>query len=156
MGNSQQQRHPQRTDSTGTSIDPAISNPTEGGSSGRSKTQKTESQKIKPIKKPQLTICPRTDRDVTPTAGDLRETYRQKSTFGDKVGLAEIEKTGRELNQIYQQIHPDRAKAPDDFKHPDVWIDGKLLEVSIPVTINIDPESESRQRGRSQDYGMSM
>jgi hypothetical protein len=86
----------------------------------------------------------------------LRETYRQKSTFGDKIGLAEIEKVGLELNRVYQQTHPDREKAPDDFKHPDVWIDGKLLEVSIPVTINIDPEPESKKRGRSQDYGMSM
>jgi hypothetical protein len=153
---SQQQKHPQRTDSTGTSIDPAISNPTEGGRGGRSKTQKTESQKIKPLKKPQLTIRPRTDRDVTPTAGELRETYRRKSTFGDKMGLDEIEKTGIELNRVYQQIHPDREKAPDDFKHPDVWIDAELLEVHIPVTINVEPKSESRKRDRSSDYGMSM
>lgn len=153
---SQHQRHPQRTDSTGASIDPAISNPTEGGRGGSSKNQKTESQKIKPLTKPQLTIRPRTNRDVTPTAGELRETYRKKSTFGDKIGLAEIEKVGLELNRVYQQIYPDREKAPDDFKHPDVWIDGKLLEVSIPVTINIDPESKSQKRERNQDYGMSM
>ncbi len=153
---SQHQRHPQRTDSTDTSIDPAISISAERDRQRRSKTQKTESQKIKPIKKPQLTIRPRTDRDVTPTAGELRETYRRKSTFGDKMGLDEIEKVGIELNQVYQQIHPDRAKAPDDFKHPDVWIDAELLEVHIPVTINIEPKSESRKRDRSSDYGMSM
>jgi MobA/MobL family len=153
---SQHQEHPNRTDSTGTSIDPAISNPTEGGRGGRSKTQKTESQKVKPLKKPQLTIRQRTERDVTPTAGELRETYRQKSTFGDRMGLDEIEKVGIELNQIYQQIHPDRERAPDNFKHPDVWIDAELLEVHIPVTINIEPEPESRKRDRSSDYGMSM
>jgi hypothetical protein len=153
---SQHQRHPQRTDSTGTSIDPAISNPTEGGSGGRSKTQKTESQKIKPIKKPQLTIRPRTERDIVPTAGELRETYRKKSTFGDKNGLDEIEKVGIELNRVYQQTHPDRAKAPDDFKHPDVWIDAEILKVYIPVTINPDYESKSQKRARSQDHGMSM
>jgi hypothetical protein len=144
LDGSQHQRHPQATDSASTQVDPAISNPT------------TEAEKVKPLTKPQLTIRPRTNRDVTPTAGELRETYRQKSTFGDKIGLAEIEKVGLELNRVYQQTHPDREKAPDDFKHPDVWIDGKLLEVSIPVTINIDPEPESKKRGRSQDYGMSM
>jgi hypothetical protein len=93
---------------------------------------------------------------VTPTAGELRETYRRKLTFGDKIGLAEIEKTGRELNQIYQQIHPDCERAPDEFKHPDIWLDAELLEIHIPVTIDIDPESESRKRDRSSDYGMSM
>jgi hypothetical protein len=93
---------------------------------------------------------------VTPTAGELREIYRRKSTYGDLVGLAEIEKLGKELNLIYQQTHPERERAPDSFKHPDVWIDRKLLEVSIPVTINIDPEPESQRRGRSQDYGLSM
>jgi len=152
-------RHQEQTrgaNPAGTSSDPAISNPTKGGRSGSSKNQKTESQKVKPLTKPQLTIRPRTNRDVTPTAGELRETYRRKSTFGDRTGLAEIEKLGKELNQIYQQTHPDREKAPDDFKHPDVWIDGKLLEVSIPVTIKIDPEPESQKRGKSQDYGMSM
>jgi MobA/MobL family len=141
---SQHQRHPQAADSAGTQVDPAISNPT------------TEAEKVKPLKRPQLVIRQRTDRDVTPTAGELRETYRQKSTFGDKIGLVEIEKVGLELNRIYQQTHPDREKAPDDFKHPDVWIDGKLLEVSIPVTININPESKSQKRERNQDYGMSM
>jgi MobA/MobL family len=153
---SQHQQQTRGANPAGASSDPAISNPTEGGSGGRSKTQKTESQKIKPIKKPQLTIRQRTDRDVTPTAGELRETYRRKSTFGDKMGLDEIEKIGIELNRIYQQIHPDREKAPDDFKHPDVWIDAELLEVHIPVTINIDSESKSRKRDRSSDYGMSM
>jgi hypothetical protein len=93
---------------------------------------------------------------VTPTAGELRETYRIKSTFGDKMGLDEIEKVGIELNRVYQQIYPDRAKAPDNFKHPDVWIDAELLEVHIPITINIDPESKSQKRDRSSDYGMSM
>jgi hypothetical protein len=93
---------------------------------------------------------------VTPTAGELRETYRSKSTFGDKMGLDEIEKVGIELNRVYQQIHPDRAKAPDNFKHPDVWIDAELLEIHIPITINIDPESKSQKRDRSSDYGMSM
>jgi hypothetical protein len=156
VGGSQHQRHPQRTDSTDASIDPAISNPIEGGRGGRGKTQKTESEKVKPIKKPQLTIRPRTDRDVTPTAGELRETYRSKSTFGDKMGLEEIEKAGIELNRVYQQTHPDREKAPDNFKHPDVWIDAKLLEVSVPITINVDSESKSQKRDRSSDYGMSM
>ena len=141
---SQRQRHPQATDSAGTQVDPAISNPT------------TEAEKVKPLKRPQLTIRQRTDRDVTPTAGELRETYRRKSTFGDKNGLDEIEKIGIELNRIYQQTHPDRAKAPDDFKHPDVWIDAELLEVHIPVTINIEPKSKSQKRDRSSDYGMSM
>jgi MobA/MobL family len=153
---SQHQKQTRGANPTNASSDPAISNPTEGGSGGRSKTQKTESQKIKPIKKPQLTIRPRTERDITPTAGKLRETYRKKSTFGDKNGLDEIEKIGMELNQIYQQIHPDRAKAPDDFKHPDVWIDAEILEVYIPVTINPDYESKSQKRARSQDHGMSM
>jgi MobA/MobL family len=153
---SQRQRHAKSTNPAGARVNPAISNPTEGGSAGSRKTQKTESQKVKPLTKPQLTIRPRPNRDVTPTAGELRETYRQKSTFGDKIGLAEIEKLGVELNQIYQQTHPDREKAPDDFKHPDVWIDGKILEVHIPVTINIDPEPESQKRGRSQDYEMGM
>jgi hypothetical protein len=91
---------------------------------------------------------------VTPTAGELRETYRQKSTFGDRIGLIEIEKLGKELNRIYQQTHPDREKAPDDFKHPSVWIDGKILEVSIPVTIKVDPEPESQKREIDRDYGM--
>ena len=141
---SQRQRHPQATDSAGTQVDPAISNPT------------TEAEKVKPLKRPQLTIRQRTDRDVTPTAGELRETYRRKSTFGDKNGLDEIEKIGIELNRIYQQTHPDRAKAPDEFKHPDVWIDAELLEVHIPVTINIEPKSKSQKRDRSSDYGMSM
>ncbi|MCY7335061.1 MAG: MobA/MobL family protein [Chamaesiphon sp.] len=152
-------RHQEQTrgaNPAGTSSSRAISSPTQGRSPGRSKAQETAAEKIKPIKKPQLTIRPRTDRDVTPTAGELRETYRRKSTFGDKNGLDEIEKVGIELNLIYQQTHPDREKAPDDFKHPDVWIYSKLLEVSIPVTINIDPESKSQKRGRSQDYGMSM
>jgi MobA/MobL family len=152
-------RHQEQTrgaNPAGTSSSRAISNPTEGGRGGSSKTQKTESQKVKPLKKPQLTIRPRTDRDVTPTVGELRETYRRKSTFGDKMGLDEIEKIAIELNRIYQQIHPDREKAPDDFKHPDVWIDSKLLEVSIPVTIDVDPESKSQKRERDQDYGMSM
>jgi MobA/MobL family len=152
-------RHQEQTrgaNPAGTSSDPAISNPNKGGRGGSSKTQKTESQKIKPITKPQLTIRPRTDRDVTPTAGELRETYRRKSTFGDKMGLDEIEKVGIELNRVYQQTHPDREKAPDDFKHPDVWIDAELLEVHIPVTIKIEPESKSQKRERSSDYGMSM
>jgi hypothetical protein len=140
----------------GTSSDRAISNPTQGGRAGSSKNQKTESQKIKPLTKPQLTIRPRTERDVTPTAGELRETYRRKSTFGDKSGLAEIEKVGIELNQIYQQIHPDREKAPDDFKHPDVWIDADLLEIHIPVNVNINSESKSQKRERNQDFGISM
>jgi MobA/MobL family len=140
----------------GTSSDPGISNPTKGERSGSSKNQKTESQKIKPLTKPQVTVRPRTDRDVTPTAGELRETYRQKSTFGDKIGLTEIEKLGKELNRIYQQTHPDREEAPGDFKHPSVWIDGKILEVSIPVTIKIDPEPESQKREIDRDYGMSM
>jgi MobA/MobL family len=153
---SQHQEQSRGANPAGTSSDSAISNPTEGGRAGSSKNQKTESQKIKPIKKPQFTIRPRTDRDVTPTAGELRETYRRKSTFGDKMGLDEIENVGIELNQIYQQIHPDRAKAPDDFKDSNVWIDAELLEVHIPVTINIDPKSESRKRERSSDYGMSM
>jgi hypothetical protein len=153
---SQHQQQTRGANPAGTSSDPAISNPTEGGRGGSSKTQKTESQKVKPIKKPQLTIRPRTDRDLTPTAGELRETYRRKSTFGDKVGLDEIEKVGIELNRVYQQTHPDREKAPDDFKHPDVWIDAELLEVHIPVTINVEPKSESRKRDRSSDYGMSM
>jgi MobA/MobL family len=144
VDDSQHQRHPQATDSASTQIDPTVPNPT------------TEAKKVKPIKRPQLTIRQRTDRDVVPTAGELRETYRRKSTFGDKNGLAEIEKMGFELNRIYQQIHPDREKAPDDFKHPDVWIDAELFEVHIPVTINIDPKSESRKRDRSSDYGMSM
>jgi MobA/MobL family len=156
MDANQHQKPTRKTDQAGASVDPAISNPTKGGSSRSSKTQKTESQKVNPLTKPQLTIRPRTNRDVTPTAGELRETYRRKSTFGDRTGLAEIEKLGRELNRIYQQTDPEREKAPDDFKHPDVWIDGKLLEVSIPVTINIDPEPESKKRGKSQDYGMSM
>jgi MobA/MobL family len=141
---SQQQRHPQAAGSAGTQVNPAVPNPT------------TEAEKVKPLKRPQLTIRPRTDRDVTPTAGELRETYRRKSTFGDKTGLDEIEKIGIELNQIYQQTHPDRAKAPDDFKHQDVWIDAELLEVHIPVTINIEPKSKSQKRDRSSDYGMSM
>jgi hypothetical protein len=141
---SQRQRHPQAAGSAGTQVNPAISNPT------------TEAEKVKPLKRPQLTIRQRTDRDVTPTAGELRETYRKKSTFGDKNGLAEIEKVGIELNRIYQQIYPDREKAPDDFKHPDVWLDAKLLEVSIPVTINVEPKSKSQKRARSQDHGMSM
>jgi hypothetical protein len=153
---SQHQQQIRGANPAGTSSDPAISNPTEGGRGGSSKTQKTESQKVKPIKKPQLTIRPRTDRDLTPTAGELRETYRRKSTFGDKMGLDEIEKIGIELNRVYQQTHPDREKAPDDFKHPDVWIDAELLEVHIPVTINIDSESKSQKRDRSSDYGMSM
>jgi MobA/MobL family len=141
---SQQQRHPQAAGSAGTQVNPAVPNPT------------TEAEKVKPLKRPQLTIRQRTERDVTPTAGELRETYRKKSTFGDKNGLDEIEKVGIELNQIYQQIHPDREKAPDDFKHPDVWLDAKLLEVSIPVTINVEPKSTSQKRARSQDHGMSM
>ncbi len=153
---SQHQKQTRGANPTNASSDPAISNSTEGGSGGRSKTQKTESQKIKPLTKPQLTIRPRTERDITPTAGELRETYRKKSTFGDKNGLDEIEKIGIELNRIYQQTHPDRAKAPDDFKHPDVWIDAELLEVHIPVTINIEPKSKSQKRDRSSDYGMSM
>ena len=153
---SQHQQQARGENPAGTSSDPAISNPTKGGRGGSSKTQKTESQKVKPIKKHMLTIRPRTDRDLTPTAGELRETYRRKSTFGDKMGLDEIEKTGRELNQIYQQTYPDREKAPDDFKDSNVWIDAKLLEVSIPVTINIDSESKSQKRDRSSDYGMSM
>jgi MobA/MobL family len=153
---SQHQQQARGANPAGTSSDPAISNPTEGGSSGRSKTQKTESQKIKPITKPQLTIRQRTERDIVPTAGELRETYRKKSTFGDKNGLDEIEKVGIELNQIYQQTHPGRAKAPDDFKHPDVWIDAEILEVYIPVTINPNYESKSQKRARSQDHGMSM
>ena len=153
---SQHQQQARGANPAGTSSDPAISNPTKGGRGGSSKTQKTESQKVKPIKKPQLTIRPRTDRDLTPTAGELRETYRRKSTFGDKMGLDEIEKVGIELNRVYQQTHPDRSKAPDDFKHPDVWIDAELLEIHIPVTINIEPKSESRKRDRSSDYGMSM
>ena len=153
---SQHQQQARGANPAGTSSDPAISNPTKGGRGGSSKTQKTESQKVKPIKKPQLTIRPRTDGDLTPTAGELRETYRRKSTFGDKSGLDEIEKVGMELNRVYQQTHPDREKAPDDFKHPDVWIDAKLLEVHIPVTIKIEPESKSQKRDRSSDYGMSM
>jgi hypothetical protein len=141
---SQHQRHPQAAGSAGAQVNPAISDPT------------AEAKKIKPLTKPQLTIRPRTERDITPTAGELRETYRKKSTFGDKDGLDEIEKIGIELNQIYQQTHPDREKAPDDFKHSDVWIDAKLLEVHIPVTINIEPKSKSQKRDRSSDYGMSM
>jgi hypothetical protein len=141
---SQQQRHPQAAGSAGTQVNPAVPNPT------------TEAEKVKPLKRPQLTIRQRTDRDVTPTAGELRETYRKKSTFGDKNGVDEIEKVGIELNRIYQQIHPDREKAPDDFKHPDVWIDAELLEVHIPVTINVEPKSKSQKRDRSSDYGMSM
>ena len=141
---SQQQRHPQAAGSAGTQVNPAVPNPT------------AEAKKVKPIKRPQLQIRQRTERDVTPTAGELRETYRKKSTFGDKNGLDEIEKVGIELNRIYQQIHPDREKAPDDFKHPDVWLDAKLLEVSIPVTINVEPKSKFQKRARSHDHGMSM
>ena len=141
---SQHQRHPQAAAWAGTQVNPAVPNPA------------TEAKKVKPIKRPQLQIRQRTERDVVPTAGELRETYRQKSTFGDKNGLDEIEKTGRELNRIYQQTYPDREKAPDDFKDSNVWIDAKLLEVSIPVTINIDSESKSQKRERSSDYGMSM
>ena len=125
MDASQHQQQTRGANPAGTSSGRAISNPTEGRRGGSSKTQKTESQKVKPIKKPQLTIRPRTDRDLTPTAGELRETYRRKSTFGDKMGLDEIEKVGLEINRVYQQTHPDWEKAPDDFKHPDVWIDGK-------------------------------
>ena len=93
---------------------------------------------------------------MIPTAGELRETYRQKSTFGDRTGLAENEKLGRELNRVYQQIHPDCERAPDDFKHPDVWIDPELLEIHIPVTINVDTKSQSRKVERDSGYEMGM
>jgi hypothetical protein len=126
----------------------AVLIPTQGGSI-KPDNQETELEKVEPTKESQaITLKLRTDRDIIPTIGELREAYLKKLTHGDKVGLSQIEKAGTELNNIYHQNYPDQEKAPDNFKHQDIWIDRKLLDIQT--------KSQTKNRGKNQDFGMSI
>ena len=125
--------------------------------------QQIESERAKSVAVEQTkSLRVKTNRDIVPTAGELRTAYVLKSQVGDTEAVEKITEVGLRLKALCPDELKVDCKAPDNFKDESVFIDRKYIQPNLKdLQFEIDnapkviyPERE--KKSRSQDYGMSM
>jgi MobA/MobL family len=135
--------------------------------------QQIESERIRSIEvEKRKAVRVQTDRDLVPTAGELRTAYTSRMNTGDLEIANEIQQAGMRLNQLCPEYLKINGRAPDKYQNDEVFIEREYLQLpeqeseqelfnneqiqsepkSYPITVNFNNDDDELE----EDYGMSM
>ena len=135
--------------------------------------QQIESERIRSIEvEKRKAVRVQTDRDLVPTAGELRTAYTSRMNTGDLEIANEIQQAGMRLNQLCPEYLKINGRAPDNYQNAEVFIEREYLQLpeqeseeelfnneqiqsepkSYPITVNFNNDDDELE----EDYGMSM
>ena len=135
--------------------------------------QQIESERIRSFEaEKRKAVRVQTDRDLVPTAGELRTAYTSRMNTGDLEIANEIQQAGMRLNQLCPEYLKINGRAPDNYQNDEVFIEREYLQLpeqeseqelfnneqiqsepkSYPITVNFNNDDDELE----EDYGMSM
>lgn len=104
----------------------------------------------------------KTERDIVPTAGELRAAYFRKSQIGDTEAVDKIIEVGTRLNALCPDKLKVDGKAPDNFKDESIFINQKYIQLNLQelqLEINNEPKiisTKPAKKSQIQDRGLSI
>jgi MobA/MobL family len=135
--------------------------------------QQIESERIRSFEAEKCkAVRVQTDRDLVPTAGELRTAYTSRMNTGDLEIANEIQQAGMRLNQLCPEYLKINGRAPDNYQNDEVFIEREYLQLpeqeseqelfnneqiqsepkSYPITVNFNNDDDELE----EDYGLSM
>jgi MobA/MobL family len=135
--------------------------------------QQIESERIRSFEaEKRKAVKIQTERDLVPTAGELRTAYTSRMNTGDLEIANEIQQAGMRLNQLCPEYLKINGRAPDNYQNDEVFIEREYLQLpeqeseqelfnneqiqsepkSYPITVNFNNDDDELE----EDYGLSM